>query len=45
MFHIAGLSLRDVSEKYHVTMASKESVMGFPTTFMTPKEIREIWAC
>jgi len=22
MFHIAGLSLRDVSEKYHVTMAS-----------------------
>jgi hypothetical protein len=27
MFHIAGLSLRDVSEKYHVTMASYISVL------------------
>ena len=26
MFHIAGLSLRDPSERYNVTMASRESV-------------------
>jgi transposase-like protein len=26
MLHIAGLSLRDLSERYHVTMASRESV-------------------
>jgi hypothetical protein len=26
MFHIAGLSFRDVSERYHVTMASCGSV-------------------
>jgi len=26
MLHIAGLSLRDVSERYNVTMASRESV-------------------
>jgi len=25
MFHIAGLSLTDLSERYNVTMASKES--------------------
>jgi hypothetical protein len=24
MLHVAGLSLRDLSEKYHVTMASRE---------------------
>ena len=26
MLHAAGLSLRDLSERYHITMASKENV-------------------
>jgi transposase-like protein len=44
MPHIAGLSLRDVSERYHVTMASRESVRRwfhrFSRIFSVEKKFR-----
>jgi transposase-like protein len=45
MFHIAGLSFRDVSERYNVTMASRESVRRwfhrFSKIFSVDKKFRD----
>ena len=44
MLHVAGLSLRDLSERYHVTMASMESVRRwlhrFSRIFSVEKKFR-----
>jgi transposase-like protein len=44
MFYIAGLSFRDVSERYNVTMASRESVRRwlhrFSRIFSVDKKFR-----
>jgi len=44
MLHVAGLSLRDISERYYVTMASRESVKRwfhrFSRIFSTEKRFR-----
>ena len=44
MFHIAGLSLRDLSERYCITMASRESVRKwfhrFSKVFSVKKRFR-----
>ena len=45
MLHVAGLSLRDLSERYHVTMASMESVRRwlhrFSRIFSVEKKFRD----
>ena len=45
MFHVAGLSFRDVSERYCVTMASRESVRRlfhrFSSIFSVDKKLRD----
>jgi len=45
MFHIAGLSFRDLSERYNVTMASRESVRRwfhrFSRIFSVEKRFRD----
>jgi hypothetical protein len=44
ILHVSGLSLRDLSERYHVTMASRESVRRcfhrFPEIFSVKKKFK-----
>jgi transposase-like protein len=44
LFYVAGLNLRDLSERYCITTASRESVNRFSRLFFVGRRFRDVVA-